>query len=97
MTGEVLVYVSVSNTDQRLTMQEWAEFAAEVAATLRDYAGSLFLDWYSPPASARQGAVWAVKMDAAHRLPLRERLDRLRVKYRQDEVAWADGAEDFIR
>lgn len=93
----ILVYISVSNTDQRLTLRQWSEFVAETELTVKSFSTSLFLNWCSPPYADRQGAVWAAKIDAVDREHLRRELDWLRRKYKQDEIAWAEGSEDFIR
>jgi hypothetical protein len=94
---ELLVYVSVSNTDQKLTLVQWSDMVAEVELEIERVASSLFLNWFSLPNGERQGAVWAFKMPSGHREGLRARLDWLRRKYGQDEMTWAEGVEDSIR
>ncbi len=91
------VYVGVSNTDGKLSCEEWQRFHMEANAALARHAvGAGTLRWFSPPTEARLGALFAAKVEIGKLDDLRKELNEVRVMYRQDEIAFALATEDFI-
>lgn len=105
------VYVSIGNSDDKLTQAEWADFYTEVDATLRGYSEAVHGAWTSASTSRWQNANWCIEIQPDKilkiRMPydrrdvdteslLRERLGQLAARYRQDSIAWAEATTEFI-
>jgi hypothetical protein len=56
--GEI-VYVSIGNSDDRLSQSHWSGFAREVQAVVRRHAKAVVGEWYSLPDSPYQNACFA--------------------------------------
>lgn len=87
----MIVYVSIGNSDDRLTQARWAEFYRETNLLLRQY-GHIHGQWVSEPASAWQNACWCLDMrnEADESLGLRNDLAHLAGEFDQDSIAWAE-------
>lgn len=96
------VYVSIGNSDDKLTQQDWAEFYRKVNLLLRGNPAvkAVHGQWVSEPASAWQNACWCVELDAhapAITRQLKGHLGVLARRYRQDAIAWAEcPATEFL-
>ena len=93
----MIVYISIGNSDDKLTQHEWSAYAAAVDRTFEHaarYEGSrVHGRWYSLPTEPWQNACWCIEftdgMDeivAQYRAELR----RLAGVFRQDSIAWVD-------
>lgn len=92
-----IVYVSIGNSDDKLSQAEWANFIRSVGHTLR------FLDdvhihgyWLSSPESSYQNACWCVEFESDDLNAVqttREDLRALGRRFRQDSIAWAEVKE----
>jgi hypothetical protein len=87
------VYVGIGNTDGRLSHREWSEFCRWVAELLDPEETKLTTAvhgaWYSLPAQPYVNACWCVEVPhQAAADALRDALDVLRERYRQDSVKW---------
>lgn len=88
------VYISVGNSDDRLTQQQWAALVGDVRAAVAEtvaVAGVLHGYWLSAPDQPWQNACWCVELP---QLPdvvmlLKERLRVIAGVHRQDSIAWA--------
>lgn len=92
----MIVYLSIGNSDDKLTQFEWSSFVHEVA---RDVArrGHVHGEWFSLPQAAYQNACWCIEFsDAANESDARQAASRLRKSYGQDSVAWAVAETEFI-
>lgn len=88
----MIVYVSIGNSDDKLTQARWAEFYRAVNLLLRSY-GHIHGQWVSEPASAWQNACWCLEFNDDPRHPLKTELTALRRTFSQDSVAWAEAPE----
>lgn len=98
-----VVYISIGNSDDKLSQRDWALFYRRVALAVQEAAaaplGALHGQWVSEPASAFQNACWALQLpvDTGAIRELRERLARLAADFLQDSIAWAVAPEtEFI-
>lgn len=91
----MIVYVSIGNTDDRLTQAEWAAFVAEVEFALPSGGWTQRHGrWRSPSDDPWQNACWCIEINdhvaqdsiAACNLGLAA----VARKFRQDSVAWAE-------
>lgn len=90
-----IAYISIGNSDDKLTQAEWARYFSAVAFAVQRAAESpgaaVHGQWASEPASAWQNACWALQLptnpvSVEH---LKMRLAELAVDFRQDSIAWA--------
>jgi hypothetical protein len=95
MAGSAVVYVSIGNSDDKLTQAEWHRYYVAVNLTIRRAAeasdATVHGAWVSEPASSWQNACWALQLpaDAVAVEHLRMRLAELAADFRQDSIAWA--------
>jgi hypothetical protein len=86
----MIVYVSIGNSDDKLTQQEWALFFSHTAVLLQGHA-RVHGQWASEPASAWQNACWCVEVGGNTKVEfIKAELVGLAVQYRQDSIAWAE-------
>lgn len=86
------VYVSVGNSDDRLSQLEWAAFLRDVVIAIRRVARQVYGEWYSAPDAPFQNACVGFALHGSEVLPLQGELASLRTNYRQDSLAWAEVA-----
>jgi len=91
------VYLSIGNSDDRLTQREWAQFITWVRAAIGLWDCQVHGQWFSAPDSMWQNANWCLQFstDAAEKAA-REDIITIRRQYRQDSVAWAVAEPEFI-
>lgn len=85
----ITVYISIGNSDDKLSQAEWAAYYRDVNLAIRNWIGDVHGQWVSEPASAWQNACWCVEVGEG-RDGLRDALADLARKYRQDSIAWAE-------
>lgn len=91
------VYISIGNSDDKLTQADWAKYVSIVRSIMRTEAGTVHGEWLSLPDSRWQNACWCVEVDDDCRSGLRESLAGAAHYARQDSIAWAEVASvDFI-
>lgn len=93
----ITVYVSIGNSDDKLTQQEWSHYAGNLVGVMRQHATQIYGEWYSAPDSPYQNACVAAAVPPGSVDQLRAELTTVRTDYGQDSAAWAVAAEtDFI-
>lgn len=94
MSRRTIVYVSIGNSDNGLTVQEWAKFAglvAELFSAGMGFVKQLHGAWYSAPAAPYVNACWCVEFDRATAIhAVKAALRATATTYRQDSIAWAE-------
>lgn len=92
-----IVYVSIGNSDDKLTQAEWAEFVQAVRNMAAAYPKAVHGEWFSAPHSPYQNACWCLEFDnEADMCEARESLKIQREHYQQDSVAWAVAETEFL-
>jgi hypothetical protein len=103
-TDTFTVYISIGNSDDKLSQVEWSAFVTTADRLLSPDAGdSLYPvkarhgNWRSVPDDPWQNACWCVEVDddADAVRCLKGELESLAQEYGQDSIAWAevDGTE----
>lgn len=97
----MIVYVSIGNSDDKLTQQEWSEFVSAVEDMLYDAPDLPVMRrhgaWVSRSDAPWQNACWCVEFAAeADALAVRRELRRCAADYRQDSIAWAVAETEFL-
>ena len=85
----MIVYVSVGNSDDKLSQRQWSDFVDEVHVLLLNR-GKLHGAWFSASHSEWQNACWCVELVQPVVAGLQKTLVKLAEKYRQDSIAWAE-------
>lgn len=81
------VYVSIGNSDDKLTQARWHEFADLFVSIMRAHAVQIFGIWYSRPDAPFQNA--CVAAEIIDEMPCRMELAHLAHDFDQDSIAWA--------
>lgn len=90
----MIVYISIGNSDDKLTQVEWAAFWIETGRALYVKGAYFHGVWTSETNSEYQNACWCVEFsDAEYMLLAIHDLKRLAGKYRQNSIAWAEVPE----
>ena len=88
------VYVSIGNSDDKLSQAEWSRFFTEVDLRLEGFA--THGRWLSAPNALFQNACWCVVIPEHSVEGLKRWLRRTAKKYRQDSIAWAEAVTTFL-
>lgn len=92
----MIVYLSIGNSDDKLTQREWCSYVVEIMSRVAAV-GHLHGQWSSNPVGPYQNACWCVEFSTdAEVAEAREVATEIRKKYRQDSVAWAVAETEFI-
>lgn len=90
------VNISIGNSDDKLTQNEWAHFVEDVRQALRTFALAQHGEWFSAADSPWQNAVWCAEVRDVVTTDLKNRLAAVARAYRQDSIAWAVADVDLI-
>lgn len=89
----ITVYISIGNSDDKLSQAEWAAYAATVGGLMRRvegiYGGRLHGEWASLPYSSYQNACWCIEVAEEEAESIRRTLATHAAMFRQDSIAWA--------
>lgn len=89
------VYISIGNSDDKLSQRLWCEFVNAVEEELVGL--KMHGAWFSRPDAAWQNACWLVEIpEGTWRPYLRERLRTLAGEYNQDSIAWSEAETEFL-
>lgn len=104
----MIVYVTIGNSDDKLSQAEWSRFAEQVSVLLHPTNGlthSLIGAWYSLPHESWQNACWCVRIDGPGEKPdmvqhcvdvIKEELGVLAERFRQDSIVFAVADVEFL-
>lgn len=82
------VYISIGNSDDKLSQAEWSTFHSAVDQVIRRGAHRVHGAWLSPSADPWQNACWCIEIESS--IWLRGQLANLARAYEQDSIAWAE-------
>jgi hypothetical protein len=89
---QVIVLVSIGNSDDKLSQEDWSEFIASVRSAIHSVRPKVQIhgEWFSAPDVQWQNANWLLEIpgdDLAQ--GLRDDLVHERKRYDQDSIAWS--------
>ena len=84
------VYVSIGNSDDKLSQSKWASFLTDVESLLEFECYEMHGAWFSAPDRVYQNACWCIVMTDEDIPWAQTRLRRLAATYRQDSITWAE-------
>jgi hypothetical protein len=91
------VYISIGNSDDKLTQAEWAHFVSDVDGLINGYASTKHGRWFSLTDDPWQNACWCIEVSEKAQMFLRDALANSARAYGQDSIAWAVADTSFIR
>lgn len=94
--GCLTVYVSIGNSDDKLTQQRWAAYWATVRRVVLAYADRVHGEWMSAPVAPYQNACICLEVWHPAAATLRAELQRAAREFGQDSIAWAEAVTEFI-
>ena len=93
----MIVYLSIGNSDDKLTQKEWAQFITRTRADVVSLASQVHGQWLSSSDLMWQNACWCLEFTSKTDLKVaREAMITIRRYYRQDSAAWAIAETEFI-
>lgn len=88
----MIVYISIGNSDDKLSQRNWTHFLAEVDTALNQVQTRRHGAWHSSPFSPWQNACWCVEIpdDQEVVAALKVDLAEFAREYSQDSITWAE-------
>lgn len=90
------VNVMIGNSDDKLTQREWSQFVRDIGHYIEKYSEEVHFSGFSNAGEPWQNASWTVSIKEENKELLRAALERSRGRFKQDSVAWLEGAAIFI-
>lgn len=99
----MIVYVSIGNSDDRLSQADWASYILDVDrafdAAVHYEGARVHGRWFSAPAEPWQNACWCAEWhaDLAHVVEaFKRKLTHIARAYQQESIAWAVAETEFL-
>jgi tryptophan 2,3-dioxygenase len=92
----ITVYISIGNSDDKLSQFEWSAFCKDTNEEVLDAAVHIIGIWFSDPSSPYQNCCWCISLDEVDAPSLKRQLARVAKAFRQDSIAWAVASTEFI-
>ena len=86
----MIVYVSIGNSDDKLTQRHWHDFHEDVRCELIGAGADFHGQWSSPSTDVWQNACWCVEVVEGVVAELKRNLAEIATRYGQDSIAWAE-------
>jgi hypothetical protein len=96
MQQSITVYISIGNTDGKLSPAEWAAFYRATGETIARRSIRMHGAWHSIPATPYSNACWAVDVYLFEVRLFKDELRQLAARFRQDSIAWAPATTEFL-
>lgn len=92
------VYISIGNSDHKLTDQQWQEYRDLTHELLTEVGitSAVHGSWQSFVPSY-VNACWCVEVPPEHEDALKDTLRQLAAKFEQDSIAWAVAETEFLK
>lgn len=90
------VYVSIGNSDDKLSQVDWSAFVKRVLRLVRMHGGVVHGEWYSLPHHRFQNACICFDLIPGSGERIKAKLAEIAAEYRQDSIAWAAAETEFI-
>ena len=90
------VYVSIGNSDDKLTQQRWHEFWVATRNSVMRQARQVHGEWLSIGCAPYQNACICLEIGLADAPFLKAELRTLAAEFGQDSIAWAEARTEFL-
>jgi hypothetical protein len=92
----ITVYVSIGNSDDKLSQREWSAFAMETHAEVLHCSAQVHGVWASSPTDQYQNACYCFEILENRTPALKRALGKIATQHKQDSIAWAVAETEFI-
>ena len=93
----MIVYISIGNSDDKLTQREWSRYCADLQTLLMRLAGVFHGVWYSESGGPWQNMCVCLEVGQPHLVDeVQQSLAGLAGRYRQDSIAWAEAPQTTL-
>lgn len=97
MSDQLLtVYVSIGNSDDKLTQARWHEFWVAFRSVVTDRAIRVHGEWLSIGCAPYQNACICFEVPAGAVNALKTELAEVAAEFGQDSIAWAEAVTEFL-
>lgn len=86
---EVTIYITIGNSDDKLSQVEWSRYISDVQRAISTWGGKVYGEWFSRPDVPFQNACFGASFDHDNIGGLLMNLRQIRELYRQDSIAFA--------
>ncbi len=90
------ISVLIGNSDDKLSQVEWNKFHSQVGSVINHHREEIFFSGSSEGSQPWQNACWVFSMHEEYLPTLKDRLNTLRVFFRQESVAITVADTQFI-
>jgi hypothetical protein len=90
------VYVSIGNSDDKLSQQQWHKFWVATRRAVFNYAGQVHGEWLSIGCAPYQNACLCFEIPEPAAATLKCELGKIAGEFGQDSIAWAEAVTEFI-
>lgn len=90
------IYISIGNSDNKLTQVEWRALITLVRSELRKPGVRIIGEWFSLPDEPWQNAVFAFQAGPRQTEWIKDTIARAAPMFKQDSIAWATAETEFL-
>lgn len=90
------VYISIGNSDDKLTQLQWHAFCLDMETILARYCRKFHGNWSSASRDPWQNACWCVEPWPHLIEDFRHSIALLARRYQQDSIVWAEATTEYI-
>lgn len=90
---DLVTYISIGNSNNKLSQQEWCTFIGQVRNGVST-CGDVLGEWFSLGDAPWQNACWAVRV--RDKTVLQAGLRHAAQLFRQDSISWVEGRAELL-
>jgi hypothetical protein len=90
------IYITIGNSDDKLTQRDWMLFIHKVRFAVIEHCAKLHGEWHSEPVVSWQNACWCFDIATQKVDPLKSILRELAQEYQQDAIVWAEAKVSML-
>ena len=96
MSDLLTVYVSIGNSDDKLSQKGWHEFWIALRSAVVQAAEEIHGEWLSIPVAPYQNACICFDIHVSNAARLKEELASIAHVFRQSAITWAEASTEFL-
>lgn len=96
MPETICVFVTIGNTDNKLSQLDWAEFCGKTDEVVREHALQMWGEFYALSNAPWQNACWSFDIDIQDVEAAQADLRALAADFEQDSILWSKAENTFL-
>lgn len=89
-------YITIGNSDDKLSQHRWSKFCASVIDTCNYYASEVFIVGHTKPDDPWQTMIVSVELPLVNVESMQEELRNIKRIFQQESIAWAKAEVTFL-